>query len=240
VVDGYWEHQFFGAAYSWQVSHRLPNIALSANFSRGITSYPQAALLIPAGVSVAQFLDAAFTTRIPDPAERALAVAQFLAQTGLPPNLVSPLNFYSRTLTLQQLETLSAVWVGVLNSVGFNVFRSENEAVTGQGSALPSPFLFSTNNTQTGGGVSYSHRLSALTNLVASLTYTSTTPNKTDVSTSDVRSRNFNSFVSLNTRFSPKTSGSVGVSYFVFDSPGNSDTGRTSTLGVYASISHSF
>ena len=82
-MGGFWEHRFFGSSYSAQVSHRLPNAALSANFSRGLNSYPQLALAIPAGATVAQFLDAAFTTRIPDPAERALAVEQFLARTGI-------------------------------------------------------------------------------------------------------------------------------------------------------------
>ena len=38
LVNGYWEHQFFGSAYNWQLSHRLPNIALSANFSSGLNS----------------------------------------------------------------------------------------------------------------------------------------------------------------------------------------------------------
>jgi uncharacterized protein (PEP-CTERM system associated) len=31
-VDGYWEHHFFGPSYSAQLSHRLPNVALSATF----------------------------------------------------------------------------------------------------------------------------------------------------------------------------------------------------------------
>ena len=240
LVDGYWEHRFFGSSYAFQASHRLPNVALSANFSRGLASYPQLAVLIPAGVNVAQFLDAAFTTRIPDPAERAQAVAQFLAQSGLPPNLLSPVNFYSRTLTLQQTETLSAVWIGVLNSVAFTVFRSESEAVTGQGSTLPAELQFASNNTQTGAGVSYSHRLSGLTNLTATLTYSTTTPNNDfDTTVANVRTHNFNTFVALSTRFSPKTSGSVGVSYFVFDTAGSSG-GNPSTLSVYATISHTF
>ena len=68
----------------------------SAPTSRAASrSYPQLALAIPAGTTVTQFLDAAFTTRIPDPAERALAVEQFLARTGLPPTLASPVNFYA-------------------------------------------------------------------------------------------------------------------------------------------------
>jgi uncharacterized protein (PEP-CTERM system associated) len=240
LVDGYWEHRFFGSSYAFQATHRLPNIALSANFSRGLTSYPQLAVLIPAGVNVAQFLDAAFTTRIPDPAERAQAVAQFLAQSGLPPTLVTPVNFYSRTLTLQEIESLSAVWVGALNTVAFTVFRTDSEAVSGQGTTLPAQLQFVSNNTQTGAGVSYSHRLSGLTNLIASLTYSTTTPNNnTDTTVANVRTHNFNTFVAVNTRFSPKTSGSVGVSYFVFDTAGSSG-GNPSTLSVYATISHTF
>ncbi len=62
-VGGYWEHRFFGSSYSAQISHRLPNAALSASFSRGLSSYPQLALAIPAGATVTQFLD----RRVHDP-----------------------------------------------------------------------------------------------------------------------------------------------------------------------------
>lgn len=237
-LSGFWEHHFFGSSYSWQLTHRLPNVALSASFARGLSSFPQLALAVPAGVPVAQFLDLAFTTRIPDPVERALAVAQFLAQSGLPPTLVSPLNVYSTAVTLQNTAALSAVWVGALNSIGFTLFRSESEAVSGQGSTLPPELQFGVNNVQTGGGANYSHRLSAFTNLVAGATYTSTRPNSTEVSVANARTRNLNSFVSLSTQFTPKTSGSVGVSYFVFDS--DSVGGKPSTLSAYASISHTF
>jgi len=242
LVNGYWEHQFFGAAYSWQLSHRLPNVALSANFSRGLNSYPQSALLIPAGVNVAQYLDAAFTTRIPDPAERAAAVAQFLAQTGLPPTLVSPLNFYASTITLQELASFTAVWVGAGNSLAFTVFRLESKQISGQGAQpLPPALQFGADNTQTGGGVSYSHPVTAFTSLVASATYSTTTPNGNTAETlGNVRTKNYNAAVGLSTRFTPKTNGSVGVTYFLFDTPGSSGTSRQATVAVYASIAHTF
>ena len=150
-VGGFWEHRFFGSSYSAQISHRLPNAALSANFSRGLSSYPQLALAIPAGATVTQFLDAAFTTRIPDPAERARAIEQFLARTGLPPTLASPVNFYATTLTLQQSATVSLVLIGVLNSVTFSLFNSKSEAISGTGNVLPPALQFGQNNTQTGG-----------------------------------------------------------------------------------------
>jgi uncharacterized protein (PEP-CTERM system associated) len=236
-LNGWWERHYYGSAYSWALTHRLPNVALSANFTRGLTSYPQLALLIPAGVPVAQFLDAAFTTRIPDPAERAAAVAQFLAQSGLPPTLVSPLNVYATTVTLQNTATFAAVWVGVRNSLGFSVYRSESEAVVNQ-SALPEPFAFGANNIQTGAGVSYSHRVSPLTNFVANLGYSTTKPNGGDQAVANVSTHNYNASAALNTIFSPKTSGSVGITYFTFDTANTS--GRQSTLSLYATVSHTF
>ena len=239
-VNGFWEHHFFGSSYSAQLSHRLPNVALGANFSRGLSSFPQIAFQIPGGVTVAQFLDAAFTTRIPDPVERAQAVLQFLAQTGLPPILISPLNFYTAQISLQQTASVSAVWVGKLNSIGFTVFKTRSEAIAGTEAELPVGFQFATNNTQTGCGVNYSHRLSGFTNLVASATYARTTPNGSDDAANNARSNNFNSLIGLSTQFSPKTNGTVGLSYFTFDSPGSSNIGNQSTVSVYASISHTF
>ncbi len=109
---GFWEHRFFGSSYDLQISHRLPNSAIRANFSRGLSSYPQLALAIPAGTTVTQFLDAAFTTRIPDPTERAAAIEQFLAKTGLPPTLAAPVNVYGTTITLQDAQNVSFVRAG--------------------------------------------------------------------------------------------------------------------------------
>ncbi len=54
----------------------------------------------------------------------------------------------------------------------------------------------------------------------------------------NVRSRNYNVSASLNTSFSPKTSGSVGIGYFLFDTENLS--GHPSTLSLFASISHTF
>ena len=238
-LNGYWEEHYYGSNYSWALTHRLPNVALSANFTRGLASYPQLALLIPGGVSVAQFLDLAFTTRIPDPVERAQAVAQFLAQTGLPPTLSSPLNVYATSLTLQNTATLSAVWVGALNSIAFTLYRVESQAISGQGSPSPPPFQVSSDYTQAGAGLSYSHRLSGLANFNASVSYSRTTPNTTDESVSSFRSDNFNASAAVSKQLSPKTGCTVGVTYFVFETPG-SNTGRQTTLSVYGTLSHTF
>ena len=139
-VGGFWEHRFFGSSYSAQISHRLPNAALSASAARGINSYPQLALAIPAGATVNQFLNAAFATRIPDPAERTQAVDQFLARTQLPPTLASPVNFYATTLTLQETANLSLVLIGTRNSLGLSVFYVKSDAISGRGTCFHQPF----------------------------------------------------------------------------------------------------
>jgi uncharacterized protein (PEP-CTERM system associated) len=239
-VSGFWEHRFFGGSYSAQLSHRLPNAALSANFARGITSSPQQALLIPAGASVAQFLDSAFATRIPNPAERSQAVEQFLAKTGLPPTLASPVSFYAPNITVQQSATVSLVLIGALNALTFNFFNVIGEAISGSGAVLPPALQFGQNNTQTGGGIGFSHRLSGLTNLSASFTYSRTTTNTTDGPLSNARSNNGYAVLNLSTQFGPKTSGSAGINYSRTESPGNVFGGNTSALNIFAGINHTF
>ncbi len=198
-VGGFWEHRFFGSSYSVQVKHRLPNAALSANAARGINSYPQLALAIPAGAAVSQFVDAAFTTRIPDPTERAQAVDQFLAQSGLPASLVSPVNFYAATLTLQDTANVSLVLIGTRNSVSMSVFYSKSEAISGSGNVLPPALQFGQDNTQTGVGASYSHRVGAQTTLGAGASYSTTTSNVSTGPFANIRSNNFNTSLNVST-----------------------------------------
>jgi len=237
-AGGFWEHQFFGSSFSWQISHRLPNAAISASFVRGLTSYPQLALAIPAGTTVSQFLDAAFTTRIPDPAERAIAVEQFLARTGLPPTLAAPVNFYATSITLQNTQSVSLVLIGVRNSVTFTVFNVVSDAISGKGDVLPPALAFGQNNTQTGIGVSYSYQLSGFTNLGASATYSRTTTNQTSLN--DLRSNNGNASLTLSTLFGPKTTGFAGVNYSIFQPTGTINSSNTSTLNVFVGITHTF
>ena len=88
------------------------------------------------------------------PAERAQAVEQFLARTGLPPTLASPVNFYATNLTLQ--ETANGVAGPDRDCairLALQVFYMKSEAISGTGQVLPPALQFGQNNTQTGGGV---------------------------------------------------------------------------------------
>jgi len=237
-VGGFWEHQFFGSSFSWQISHRLPNAAISANFTRGLTSFPQLALLIPAGATVTQFLNAAFTTRIPDPVARAQAIDEFLARTGLPPTLAAPVNFYGTSITLQNAQTVSLVLIGVRNSLTFTVFNVASEAISGQGTELPPALQFGQNNTQTGVGVNYNYQLSGFTSLGANASYSRTVTNQTSLN--DLRSNNGNAGLTLSTSFGPRTTGSAGVTYSIFQPTGAVNSSNSSSMNVFVGISHTF
>ena len=239
-MAGFWEHRFFGSSYSWQFSHRMPNAAFRASFTRGLSSYPELALLIPANTTVSQFLNAAFTTRIPDPTEREKAVEEFLARTGLPPTLASPVNFYADTLLLQNAMTASLVLIGVRNTLTFTVFRVDSQNVSSSGAVLPPALQFGENNTQTGVRVNYARPLGWQTNLNAYAGYSRTVSNTTETATSDLQSDNVNAGVRLGRPLGPRTNTSFGLSYSRFDPSGRDTRAATSATNVYATISHTF
>jgi uncharacterized protein (PEP-CTERM system associated) len=188
--SGVWEHRFFGSSYSVQLSHRLPRTALSASFARGLSTYPQNALSIPAGANVASFVDQAFATRLSDPAERALAVQQFLAQAGLPTTLATPVNIFATGILLQTTGSASAVLLGVRNSVAFSVLLHEERRDIGhRARSAPDPSVRPEQYAGRG-GVSFSHRLTGLTNLTASASYASTRSNITTGAFANARSNN--------------------------------------------------
>src|SRR5207244_7484128 len=96
-----------------------------------------------------------------------------------PPTLAVPVDFYATSLTLQQSASVSLVFLGAFNSITFTLFNVKSQAISATGNVLPPALAFGEDNTQTGGGASYSHRLSGSTNLTANVTYSTTTANAT-------------------------------------------------------------
>ena len=232
-LGGYWQERFFGSNYQFTFTHRRPLSSISVAAYRGLNTYPRGAFSIPAGVNVTQALDAAFQTRIPNPAERAQAVDQFLAQTGLPPVLSSPLNFYNQQVLTQQGVNATLALLGARNVLAWTIFRVDSQAITAEGSPLPPALQGGSDNTQTGTGLTFSHRLTGLTSLNATANWARTTSNLQ----SSLSSTNTSFQVALNTSLSPKTIASAGVYYYIFDP---SIGANTSTLTIFGSLNHTF
>lgn len=235
AATGRWEQRFFGSSYLVAVDHRNPSWAFNINASRNVTTYAQQLLALPAGGNVAALVNAAFTTRIPDPAQRAAAVQEFLQANGLPATLQSPLNFYTQQVQRYDQQSATLVWfVGTRSALAFTAYNRKSEVISGgTGTALPPPFGQQNNNTQRGGAVTYSHRLTAFTSLNATVTRFNTiaTAPFTGESTTNAAQ------VASVTRLSPKTDGFAGLTYTAFDSDVSTDY---TVFTAFVGLNHRF
>src|SRR5207249_5597823 len=217
TLTGSWEHRFFGPSYSLQFDHRTPLSAWTFTASRNTTNYPQNFLSLPTGGNVAALVDAAFTTRFPDPLQRQQAVSQFLSQTGLPAQLDSPVNFYTEQITLTRLISGTVALIGARNVVAFTAFESKNRALEPP-STVPLPtLLLSQNNTQRGVNASFSHLLSALTSMNVGATLIRAREDATqDLSVSGKSTQEFFQFL-VQTQLGPKTIAFTGARYSIYN-----------------------
>ncbi len=168
-VVGNYEHRYFGSSYLFTFDNRTPLSAGQHPASRNVTSYPQQLLTLPPTGNVAALLFFMFASRIPDPAARLAFVQQFISDRGLPDTLSSALPIYTQQISLQESANGSFGLLGARNSIFLNVFWLHQVPIAGSGNPLPS-FLFAyNNNTQSGGALTWSHKLTPLVSLDASL-----------------------------------------------------------------------
>lgn len=233
-VYGNWQNRFFGSSYLAAVTHRNPSTAFNVNASRDITTYPQLLFAAPPGGDVAALVDATFMTRIPDPVQREQAVQQFLASSGLPPTLQSPLNYYTQQVTLYEQVSATFTVLGLRNSTAFTVYNRKNEALAGAtGVVLPPEFAAARDNTQRGGSIGYSHRLTPLTSLTATASRYQT------IAAAPLTAKSVTNYfvVSAGTTLSPKTYGFAGLTYTDFNSDVTNDS---ETFTAYVGLNHRF
>lgn len=160
-----WERRFFGNAWDVSFSHRRPLLAWTLTLTRGVDTTPQSLFDLPPTDNVAGLLDAIFTTRFPDPAERAGVVKEFILRQGLPAAIKGPISLFSERFSVVTRRQASLSLVGARNSFSVSGFSLRTEDALDSG-----PFAIrdaSTNNVQYGAAAVLSHRLTPLTSLVA-------------------------------------------------------------------------
>jgi uncharacterized protein (PEP-CTERM system associated) len=167
--DGFWEDRSFGSGWQAAFDHRMPQLAFNASFLRDLTSSASPLLSAPAGGSIAALLDAALTTRISDPIERARAVEDFLARQGLPRNVQGATTIFVNQIVLRTSRNLTLTWIGRRTTVALNGYDSRDETPSGSAFVvLPGSSALSV--TQQGGGVTLSRQTSAVTSFAAAAT----------------------------------------------------------------------
>jgi len=162
-LDWLWEERFFGPSWHFRFDHRMPRVAFNVVLSRDVESFAQSFLTLPATNNVAGLLDAAFTTRFPDPTERARAVANLMAQQGLPSSLAAPTSLAAQRVTVVTERGVQFLVTGVRNSLVLGAYSNRTQdlsdsifVVTG---STPLDVL------QEGGSFTFSHQVTTLTAL---------------------------------------------------------------------------
>jgi uncharacterized protein (PEP-CTERM system associated) len=122
--------RFYGNEYFLDFSHRTRLTTWRAGYSESVTT-ARSQFFIPATTSTAGYLDTLYLTRFPDPVARQKVVDEFIARTGLPPSLGSPINFFTTQLFLAKRWHASTGLQGVSHTLLANVYSEDREGVAG-------------------------------------------------------------------------------------------------------------
>ena len=153
--------RFSEDTYSFDFRHRTRLTTWSANYSEDITT-SRAELFIPVSGNTAASLDQLFLSQFPDPVARQKAVQQFIAQTGLPPSLAAPVNFFTEQLFVVKKGQASVALQGVRNTLIANVFTDTRNLLFANAlQPATGDFAESNNIRQVGGSVAWNWRVTA-------------------------------------------------------------------------------
>jgi uncharacterized protein (PEP-CTERM system associated) len=231
------ERRFYGSSWRLRFDHRAPQLSFNVGLSRGIESAPQSLFELPATGNVAALIDAMFTTRYPDPAERLKVVQKFIVDQGLPATTLGPTNLRSQRLSLVTASTVSVGFIGSRNSLVISAFGTRTEDLP-DAAAVLAPGGAAVNNVQYGSALTFSHRFGLTVSLGATLDWSRirglnvVAPALTPETTTQSGAR-----VQLSVQASPKTSATFGGRYRKIESTA-AIPGREGS--VYVGLDHRF
>lgn len=234
-ADFQYEHRFFGPSRLARLTHRTRVTAWNIGYSRDTSTFQHLVLSLPPG-NTAALLDAIFTASIPDPAQRAAAVQQFMRTAGAPAFLPGPAAFFTQRVFLREGVDASFAILGSRNSIAFTAFSVENTRVSADAITLAEDaFRLSERFRQRGFGIHADHKLTPSTSIGANVSQTYTRQEQP----AQLEIRNDQYAVSLNHALSAKTAAVAGVSVnrFKTEDPGLANEDVTS---VFVGLNHRF
>ena len=156
-LSAFAEQRYFGPGWRLAFDHRSPFLAWTLLLSRGTESAPQGQLELPVTGNVAALLDALFTTRFPNPVDRAKQVQLFMAQQGLPASTTRPTNLFSQRLSLATAARGSVALIGARSSALLGLYYSRVVDAPEAGDLATGRII--NNNIQRGVDLTLTHRL---------------------------------------------------------------------------------
>ena len=163
------ERRFFDKGWDVLWSHRSPFLAMNVSLNRQPASQPTSFLIPAAGNNFRSLVDAAYTTRYPNPVERAVIVDNAIAAFGASATATGPLEAYSDYAQVQQRAAASVAFLSPLTALTFQFFTLRSEQLQrNTAGAIPLPPTVS-DNTQLGGSVAFNRRLTSTASIEAAV-----------------------------------------------------------------------
>jgi uncharacterized protein (PEP-CTERM system associated) len=235
-ADLEYENRFFGPSRLARFNHRTRLTAWSVTYSRNTSTYQEEVLRLPPG-NTSALLDAAFTARFPDPAQRRAAVQDFVRASNAPAFLSDSLAFYTQRVYLREGVDASLALVGARSAIAFSAFAVENSDISADAlGVVLDPLLLSNRVKQKGFGAYAQHRLTPATILGANGKRIYSRDERTGFNSRDDY---FN--LILSHTVTPRTTAFAGASVTRFQSEDPSFVANTQDANlVYIGLNHTF
>jgi len=234
------ERRFFGNSFDIDATYRTAFTGWTLRAGRRIqTSQQQIQQFTSSSNSgLRTSLDALFAQAIPDPVQRELFVNQLLAQSGFSSLLGSPTPIFTpRVLLTESIEPAIAI-IGNRTTVTLSMYWRKTTPLTEAVAASSvDPFNNFGTITQRGGGVIVSHKLDPMLTGTMSLNRLFVEGAATAAGTPAFESVQTIFNMGLSRQISPKTYGTVGLRWQVFNSNNFPDYRERAVL---VSLSHTF
>ena len=236
-LKGVYEQRFFGSGGSLQWTHRSPFVAFSITAAREPNALGTSFQLNPGAGNVQTLLDAIFTTRYPNPAERSIIVNNVIAGLGVPSVVGSPVEVFADYAQLRDSVNVSAVFQGVRSTVSTRVYAVKSRQLVQEDAPFVPIVGLQADNKQRGFAVDFTRRLMTTLNAEAGLGYASIEGLGAAAGQS---TKNTTIRFGLTQALSPKTKASVGVRYLRTDLLTIGADASAKELAAFAGMTHRF
>lgn len=154
------ERRYFGWGGSGNISLRSPFFAWSVEASRAPVVQGSPLLFASADRSLSATLDAIFSTRYPDPAQREVVVRDLISNSGLDENTVGAIDIFPDYAQLQSRLSTSVLFTGRLTTVRVGWFFEKGTLLRREDQAIVPVIATNQDSLQRGVSLATSRRLS--------------------------------------------------------------------------------
>jgi uncharacterized protein (PEP-CTERM system associated) len=236
-LKGVYEQRFFGTGGSLQFTHRSPFVAFNLTAAREPNALGTSFQLNPGAGNVQSLLDAIFTTRYPNPAERAIIVGNVIAGLGVPSVLGTPVEVFADYAQLRDSVSLSAVFQGVRSTVSTRIYAIKSRQLVQEDAPFVPIVGLQADNKQRGFAVDFTRRLMTTLTAEAGVGYASIEGLGAAAGQS---TKNTTVRFGLTQALSPKTKATVGARYLRTDISTIGADASAKEVAAFVGMTHRF